>query len=71
MNLKLNKAKLALLTFSFPDLFHFPILGKGITFHLIAQLKNAALFHFLLFSLIGIHPSAQCIDFSLARSSQL
>lgn len=57
MNLKLNMAKLELLTSSLPDLFYFPFLGKGTTFHLIAQPKNTTVvINFLLFSIYQ-HPS--------------
>ena len=71
MHLKLNMAKLALLTFSFPDPFQFPALGKGITFHLTAQPKTAAVIHSYSSPLIGIHPSVQRIDVTLALSPQL
>ena len=71
MHLKLNTAKLGLLAFSFPDSFHFPALGKGITFHLTAQPKTAAFIHSYSSPLIGMHPSVQRIDVTLALSPQL
>lgn len=70
MHLKLNTAKLALLTSSFPDPFHFPALGKGITFHLTAQPKTAVI-HSYSSPLIGIHPSTQRVDVTFALSPQL
>jgi len=70
MHLKLNTAKLALLTFSFPDPFQFPALRKGITFHLTAQSKTAVI-HSYSSPLIGIHASTQHMDVTFALSPQL